>query len=101
MIVLTESFQDYQKKKGFKEVTVDAVTSASSCCRIWVPQVSVGPPKDANKGYVVFHEYGLTFYITDTLTLEPTLTFSHQRLLGRSRLEMLGYQIKRVIGFTM
>ncbi len=101
MIVLSESFQDFHKQKGFKEVTVDAIASASSCCRIWVPKVSVGPPKDATKGYQVFHENSLTFYITNALTLESTVTFSCQRFLGRSRLEMLGYQINRVKGYIL
>ena len=101
MIVLTDSFQAYQQQKGFKEITVDAVTSAGSCCRIWVPQVTLGPPKDSTHGYVKVTAHNLTFYITDALTLDPTVTFSYQRMLGRSRIEMHGYQIKRVIGFIL
>lgn len=99
MIRLTETFLSYQRSMGFTEIRVDAVSTQSSCCRILVPKVSLGPPLDA-AAYVVIRDQGLTFYISNQLSLEATLTFSCQTLLGRTHIDMHGFAIKRISGFS-
>ncbi len=101
MIRLTEDFLAYQKSKGFTTISVDAISSGSSCCRILVPKVYIGPPKDPAHGYIVISEHGLTFYITEALSLEETITFSCQKMLGRTHIDMHGYAIKRITGFFL
>lgn len=98
-IKLEESFLRYRQEHPFDAITVTAATSGGSCCRIVVPKVRPGTPEGNLENYRVEEAEGITFYITGNLELGPTLTFSHQRLLGRDLLEMRGFIVRHASQF--
>jgi hypothetical protein len=93
-IKLEESFLRYRETHPFDSITVTAATSGGSCCRIVVPKVRPGMPEGAQENYHIEEANGITFFISKNLELEPTLIFSHQRMLGRDLLEMRGFVIR-------
>lgn len=94
-ILLSDSFIAYQKKKNFTAITVTACSSGGSCCRILAPKIRTGEPSSSLDQYQVFEVQGIRFYITNKLTLENTVSFSFDTLLGRSRFDMTGFQVQR------
>lgn len=94
LIQWEDSFLQYQREKGFDAVTVTAASSGGSCCRIVVPKVRSGAPKQDLEKYWIQESQGVTFYISRNLQLQPVVTFSHERLLGRDRMDMKGFVIR-------
>jgi len=94
-IILSEAFKEYQKKKNFTSVTVTSCSTGGSCCKAQVSKVKIGYPSNSLEGYDIFNDQGLTFYISKSLKLENTLTFTYDKMLGRELIEMHGYVIQR------
>ncbi len=94
-IVLSEAFKEYQNKKNFTSVTVTSRSTKGSCCKAIVSKVVIGEPNTSLESYHIFNDHGLTFYISKSLQLENTLTFTYDKMLGRELIEMHGYVIQR------
>ena len=94
-IILSQAFKVYQEKKGFTSVTVLSRSTGGSCCKALVSKVEIGEPAPPLENYQIFTDQGLTFYISNNLKLENTLTFTYDKMLGRELIEMHGYVIQR------
>lgn len=94
-IILSEAFKAYQEKKNFTSVTVSSRSTGGSCCKAVVSKVKIGEPTSSLENYNIFTDQGLTFYISKSLKLENTLTFTYDKMLGRELIEMHGYVIQR------
>jgi len=92
-IILSEDFKAYQKEKNFTAITANAASSGGSCCRILVPKVKIGEPTVSFGEYQIFEVEGITIFISKNLPLENTVTFSHRNFLGKSMIEMQGFQV--------
>jgi len=94
-IILSEGFKAYQKEKNFSSVTVVSRSTGGSCCKAVVSKVEIGEPAASLENFDIFNDQGLTFYISKSLKLENTLTFTYDKMLGRELIEMHGYVIQR------
>jgi len=94
-IILSKDFKTYQQIKKFTSVTVVSRSTGGSCCKALVSKVEIGEPTTSLENFNIFHDQGLTFYVSKSLKLENTLTFTYDKMLGRELIEMHGYLIQR------
>lgn len=92
-INLSEAFKKYQKKMGFESVVVSVASTGGSCCKILVPSIKIGEPEDSLDHYSIFYSEGVTFYVTNKLKIQSTISFEYSTLLGKEMIEMHGYEI--------
>lgn len=94
-INMSEELLTYLSSKKCNTLTVDAVVSKGTCCRVLVAKVSLGKPKKASNTYDIHEASGIEIHISTKLKLEDTLSFSYSKLLNLHRIECTGYEIER------
>jgi hypothetical protein len=94
-IVFSPEMLAYIQKNNITELTVNDTVTQSSCCKIIVPKVILGPPKKNNKTYTHEEAYGVKLYISTKLVFHDKITFTYSRLFLREMIECQGYDIQR------
>jgi hypothetical protein len=92
-IILSEEFKAYRKENNISAITANAASSGGSCCRIIVPKVKVGEPTVSWNEYDRYEVEGLNVFISKNLPLENTVTFSYKTFLGKSMIDMQGFEV--------
>lgn len=94
-IIFSPEMLAYIQKNNISELTVNDTVTQSTCCKITVPKVILGPPTKKNKTYNQVEAYGVKIHISTKLIFQDKITFTYSRLLLREMIECQGYDIQR------
>lgn len=94
-IIFTPEMLEYKNKHNITEITVNDAVTQSTCCKITVPKVTIGPPTKKNRTYTQVEAYGVRIHISTKLIFQDKITFTYSKFLLREMIECQGYDIQR------